>query len=273
MKPLRITLWQADIAWEDKEANLTRLRNLLENLRGETDLVVVPELFSTGFTMNTDGLAEPVGGKTIGTLRQWAVEYGIALAGSYVSADSPSIASSHSPSYYNRAFFLTPDGQADFADKRHLFRMGGEAKRYTPGTQRNIIHYKEWRILLLVCYDLRFPVWSRNAGGDEYDLLLYVANWPASRQTAWTTLLRARAIENLCYVCGVNRVGRDAHGWSYQGGSLACSPQGEVLASLPDMQEGYATLTLDPDALHTYRQGFPAWKDADPFLLIPHAEE
>ena len=172
---MRISILQTDIVWENKQENLRRLREKLETLRGTTEIVVLPETFSTGFSMDTASLAEPTTGETIATLRQWSEEYRLALAGSYIACETAS--EGRKPSYYNRAFFLTPEGNTYYYDKRHLFRMGHETEHFTSGNRRPIIRYRGWNILLLVCYDLRFPVWSRNTS-NEYDLLIYVANWP-----------------------------------------------------------------------------------------------
>lgn len=252
--PLRITLLQTDIVWEDKQTNLRRFHERLCALRGMTEIIVLPETFSTGFSMNVSVLAEPTNGTTITTLKNWAKEFDIAIAGSYIAQDKGE--------YYNRGFFLMPDGQACFYDKRHLFRMGGEAEVFTSGNKRPIIHYRGWNILLQICYDLRFPVWSRNHN-QEYDLALYVANWPASRRHVWDILLQARALENQCYVCGVNRIGSDGNGLFHNGGSILLSPKGETLASLSDDTEGVATATLDHASLTHFRQRFPVWQDAD----------
>ncbi len=254
---MRITIVQTDIRWEDKAENLQRLRGTLETLRGTTDLAVLPEMFSTGFSMNTQSLAEPVTGPTITTLRKYAAETGIALAGSIIAADGGR--------FYNRAFCLTPEGEAHYYDKRHLFRMGNEDRFFQAGTDKGIFTYRGFRIRLLVCYDLRFPVWSRNVD-NEYDLLIYTASWAVARQNVWDTLLRARALENECYVCGVNRVGIDADG-KYIGRSIVCSPRADVLASLPDGEEGIATAELDLEGLRLFRKKFPAWADADRFHI------
>ncbi len=255
---MRVTLFQTDIAWEDKQENLRRLRLALEQLQGKTDLLVLPETFATGFSMNVAKLAEPIGGPTIGLLQQYASKYGVALAGSCIV--------SQAGEFRNRFFFLTPEGEATYYDKRHLFRMGGEHLHFTLGSERPIIHYREFRILPQICYDLRFPVWSRNVGC-EYDLLIYVACWPASRRLVWDTLLRARALENQCYVCGVNRVGVDGNGIRYEGGSVVYSPKGERLATVPDGHEGTSTVSLDLDVLLAFRRHFPVWQDADRFVL------
>lgn len=255
---MHITLIQTDIIWEDKQANLRRLQLKLEELQGGTDLVVLPETFTTGFSMHTDKLAEPAQGTTINLLQQYSSKYGIALAGSLIV--------SQGESFRNRFFFLTPEGKATYYDKRHLFRMGNENQHFTAGTERPIIRYHKFNILPQICYDLRFPVWSRNVKC-EYDLLIYVACWPASRRLAWDTLLRARAIENQCYVCGVNRVGTDGNGIRYNGGSAVYSPKGECIAGIPEENEGVATIRLDLESLHTFRQHFPVWQDADLFQL------
>lgn len=170
------------------------------------------------------------------------------------------------PSYYNRAFFLTPEGNAYYYDKRHLFRMGHETEHFTPGNRRPIIRYRGWNILLLVCYDLRFPVWSRNTS-NEYDLLIYVANWPIPRRKVWDILLQARALENISYVCGVNRIGKDGRDIPHSGGSVVYSPKGEVLATVPDNEEAIATASLNLSSLQEFRLKFPAWKDADEFVI------
>ncbi|EKU89349.1 amidohydrolase [Bacteroides oleiciplenus] len=263
---MRVTLLQTDIVWEDKQENLRLLRKKLEMLRGEAEIVVLPETFSTGFSMNSRQLAEPVIGNTITTLRQWATEFQIAIAGSYIACNEDATSSTENHPYYNRAFFLTPEGEAYYYDKRHLFRMGKETEHFTAGNQRPIISYRGWNILLLVCYDLRFPVWSRNVN-NEYDLLIYVANWPVPRRRVWDVLLQARALENICYVCGVNRVGTDNNQMSHSGGSVIYSPKGELLASVPDNEEGTATAPLDLSALREFRQRFPAWKDAECFQI------
>lgn len=261
---MRISILQTDIAWENKQENLRRLRKKLETLCGTTEIVVLPETFSTGFSMDTERLAEPVTGETVTALRQWAEEFRFAIAGSYIARETSS--PDGRSSYYNRAFFLTPEGDTYYSDKRHLFRMGGETEHFTAGDRCPVLSYRGWNIRLLVCYDLRFPVWSRNAD-NEYDLLIYVANWPTPRRKVWDILLPARALENISYVCGVNRIGTDQHKFSYSGGSVIYSPKGELLAGVPDNEEGVATATLDLALLQAFRQKFPAWKDADRFFI------
>ena len=210
MNDIRISLIQTDIVWEKKENNFRLLHEKLQALRGTTEIVVLPEMFSTGFSMQSERLAEPAAGETMTLLRRWATEYQLALCGSYMAAEN-----GH---YYNRGFFLTPEGETYFYDKHHLFRMGRESRHFTPGDKQTVFSYRGWNLCLLICYDLRFPVWSRNVD-NAYDLLIYVANWPEERRQAWDTLLRARAIENQCYVCGVNRIGTDGYHLYYNGGS------------------------------------------------------
>lgn len=267
MSPLRVSILQTDITWENKQENLRRLREKLEKLRGETEIAVLPETFSTGFSMNADRLAEPADGPTLSTLRRWAAEFDMAIAGSYIACDAAPDSTGQPMPCHNRGFFLTPEGESWYYDKHHLFRMGNERAHFQAGNHRLLLHYRGWNILLLICYDLRFPVWSRNVD-NEYDLLVYVANWPASRRNVWDTLLRARALENQAYVCGVNRIGCDAHQLRHNGGSIIYSPKGEVLAQVNDDEEGTATASLDLSALHEFRTRFPAWKDADPFKLL-----
>lgn len=258
MESIRISIIQTDIVWENKQENLRLLYEKLQSLRGTTEIVVLPEMFSTGFSMQSKILAEPNSGETITTLKRWTSQLQLAICGSYIATDNGQ--------FYNRAFFLTPKGEEFYYDKRHLFRMGREAEHFSAGDKRLIIPYRGWNIRLLVCYDLRFPVWSRNIN-NGYDLLIYVANWPVARRLAWDTLLRARALENQCYVCGVNRTGTDGYHLEYNGGSKVYSAYGEEVASLPDGQEGMATVTLNMASLNQFREKFPVWKDADEFHL------
>lgn len=263
MNRLRISLIQTDISWENKEDNLRRLNTKLKELKGTTEIVVLPEMFSTGFSMNCQALAEPVSGCTIETLRKWATQYEMAIAGSYIAKVHESATQTR---FYNRAFFLTPEGENHFYDKRHLFRMGHEAEYYSCGKERVIFNYQGWNIMLIVCYDLRFPVWTRNRA-NEYDLLICPANWPSPRRKAWDVLLQARALENSCYVCGINRIGQDGYNLHYNGGTGIYSPKAERLAYVPDYEEGICTTCLDLEELHHFRQKFPVWQDTDDFSL------
>jgi omega-amidase len=221
-----------------------------------SDLIVLPEMFSTGFTMDAANNNEQPDGETARWLQNMAREHATALCGSLIIKDGE-----HT---YNRLLWASPDGNTLSYDKRHLFRMANEQDHYSAGKQRLVVQYAGWRICPLICYDLRFPVWSRN--NNSYDLLIYVANWPAPRSSAWRSLLPARSIENLCYAAGVNRVGTDGNNVNYQGESMITDHLGTVLADGSDTVTAVNT-TLSLDKLDRYRQKFPAWKDADQFTL------
>ncbi len=237
---LRVTLVQTELAWQDPAANRRSLAAHFRGLVGHTDLVVLPEMFSTGFSMAAESLAEEMDGPTVGWMREEAAALGFVITGS--------------------------DGSVAHYDKRHLFRMANEQQHYAAGDRRLVVEVKGWRVCPMVCYDLRFPVWSRCR--DDYDALLYVANWPARRAHAWATLLRARAIENLCYVVGVNRVGRDGNGASYAGDSVALDFLGQPLSS-EGGGDRVETAVLDLESLRAYRRDFPAQLDADRFEFAP----
>ncbi len=257
---LRVTLLQTDLAWEDPEANRRALAGELRGLSGATDLVVLPEMFTTGFSMQPERMAEEAGGPTTAWLQQLASELEAAVVGSVMTRDG-----AH---HYNRLLWATPQGTVRHYDKRHLFRMGGEDRHYAQGEDLLVVEWRGFRIAPLICYDLRFPVWSRRREGYDYDLLVYVANWPAVRRRAWTTLLAARAIENQCYVAGVNRCGSDGLGVPYAGDSVVNDFRGEPVVAVP-AGHGRETATLDLDALITFRDRFPAHLDADGFTLRP----
>jgi omega-amidase len=257
---LRVTMIQADLAWQDPEENRRRLAAHFRGLVGHTDLIVLPEMFGTGFTMEAERLAEAMDGPTVGWLREEAAAVGCAITGSLIIRDGSQ--------HFNRLLFATPDGGLVHYDKRHLFRMANEQAHYAAGDRRLVVELKGWRVCPLVCYDLRFPVWSRNRG--DYDVLLYVANWPARRRAAWQALLRARAIENLCYVVGVNRIGKDGNGATYAGDSVALDFLGQVLGG--DRGGDFAeTVVLDHESLLGFRTSFPAHLDADTFQLTTDA--
>ena len=259
MDTLRLSLLQSDIVWEEKEANLARYKEQIESLAGKSDLVVLPETFSTGFSMQVPQLAEKNEGPTMQVIQSWASEYNIAICGSFIAA-------SYSGHFFNRGFFITPKQDAFFYNKRHLFRMGEENKVFTVGNEYEIISYRGWNIRMIICYDLRFPVWIRNRN-NEYDLLICTANWPSSRTNVWTTLLKARAIENQCYVCGVNRIGKDENGIFYQGSSLLTDYKGEIIWEGPVNRRILQTITINRDALIEFREKFPTWMDSDHFYL------
>ena len=253
---LRLALVQTDLAWHDAQANRDRIAQWLEQARG-ADLVILPEMFTTGFSMESAALAEPEEGDTHAWLREQAARLQAVVTGTLIvqAADG---------SYRNRLLWAQPDGQVRHYDKRHLFRMAGEHEHFTPGDEQMLFEVKGWRVRPLICYDLRFPVWSRDPRGT--DLLFYTANWPAARRNAWNRLLPARAIENLCYVAGINRVGTDGHGHPYSGDSQVLDFLGD---SLLDAGEGDGVFQVDLNAekLARFRERFPAWRDADAFAL------
>jgi predicted amidohydrolase len=253
---LRVTMIQADLAWQEPAANRALFASHFRGLFGHTDLIVLPEMFTTGFSMAAATLAETMDGPTVGWLREEAAALGCVITGSLIIRDGER--------HYNRLLWAAPDGRLRHYDKRHLFRMAKEQEHYAGGSQRLTIEHKGWRICPLVCYDLRFPVWSRNR--DDYDLLLYVANWPARRSLAWKALLRARAIENLSYVVGVNRIGKDGNGASYAGESTAIDFLGQAVAG-DRGGEFVETVVLDRESLLAFRASFPANLDADDFVL------
>lgn len=253
---LRVSLMQYDIVWENKKANLDYVGIRLKELAGETDIVVLPEMFSTGFSMNSHNLAETVNGDTISRIKQWTKDYDIAICGSFIAKDGEN--------YFNRGFFITPEKEY-YYDKRHLFRMGNEPKSFSAGKKQLILEHKGFNICLLVCYDLRFPVWARNVD-NAYDLLIYTANWPASRAKVWNALLLARALENMAYVCGVNRTGTDGNGLAHNGESKIIDARGDEIASL-DSTEQIKTVSISKNELETFRKKFPVWKDADIFEI------
>ncbi|NDV68104.1 amidohydrolase [Dysgonomonas sp. 25] len=254
---LRVTLVQLDIIWENKAANIDKVHAFIKEKAAVTDLFVLPEMFSTGFSMNSHALAESNEGNTVNKLKHWAKEYSVAICGSFIAEDGGE--------YYNRGFFITPEA-SHFYDKRHLFRMGEEANYFSAGNKRLIVEHKGFNICLLICYDLRFPVWARNVD-NEYDLLVYAANWPESRSKVWNTLLEARAIENMCYVCGVNRSGTDGNKLKYKGESKLIDFKGNILDA-SDADETATTVAISKDKLTDFRSKFPAWRDADKFKLI-----
>ncbi|CNI20132.1 amidohydrolase [Yersinia mollaretii] len=256
MSTLKLTLLQQPLVWLDAQANLRHFEMLLEPLR-QRDLIVLPEMFTTGFAMNAVENAQPEA-EIVAWLRHWASQTNALIGGS--------VALKIADGAVNRFLLVEPGGKVHHYDKRHLFRMAGEHHHYLAGIERKIIEWRGWRILPQICYDLRFPVWARNQ--QDYDLALYVANWPAARTKHWQTLLAARAIENQVYVAGCNRVGDDDNGHHYQGDSLILDMQGEALAQAAPNQAAQLDAELSLEALQVYRKAFPAWRDTDKFLLL-----
>ncbi len=253
---MRVVGIQSELVWHDPAANRAAFDRVLADVRADADVVVLPEMFTTGFTMAGLAQAEPFAqdAPTVRWLRRWAARLDAVICGSVDMAVDGSAR--------NRLLWVAPDGHVETYDKRHLFRMAGEHESYVAGERRVIVEAGGLRVLLAVCYDLRFPVWARNRG--DYDVYLVVANWPAARQQHWRTLLAARAIENQCFVIGVNRVGRDGNDVLYAGGSVVFDPRGEVLAERDDAP-GTLEAELDGELLRTWRKQFPAWRDADAF--------
>lgn len=261
MHALSVSLIQAPLQWEDKKANLAYFENQINILKGKTQLVFLPEMFTTGFSMQPALLAEEMDGITVSWMKKMAAACRVILCGSVIIREQNL--------YYNRLLWVLPTGEIGQYDKRHLFGFAGEDKQYAAGAKRLITSVNGWRFNLQVCYDLRFPVWARQQqrkGEVEYDVLVYAANWPERRRLAWMTLLQARAIENQCYVIGVNRVGNDGNGIYHSGDSMVIGPAGEVLYTKKDEPDVY-TFTLDPAPLQQVRAAFPFLKDGDSFTI------
>ncbi len=276
MSSLTITIIQTNLHWENKKANFAMLSQKIKSISEKTEVVILPEMFNTGFSMNPELLAETMDGETIQWMKKIAAEKNIILAGSIMIEDS-STGSSNDKKFFNRLIWMLPNGDYGYYDKRHLFACGDEHTHFSPGSKRLIASVKGWKINLQVCYDLRFPVWSRQSpipglqrGGEdvqfEYDVLIYVANWPHKRSHAWKTLLQARAIENQCYVAGINRVGDDGNEIHYSGNSMIVDPLGEILYQAKE-EETIFTCTLQKEKLTEVREKFPFWKDADSFTI------
>jgi omega-amidase len=275
MSTLTITLIQSDLQWEDKTANLQRFEEKIMSIREQTELVILPEMFSTGFSMDPEALAEKMDGPALVWMKKCAATRKIILTGSLIIEEGGN--------YFNRLIWMQPDGRFGYYDKRHRFAYAGEDARFTAGTKRLIASVKGWKILPLVCYDLRFPVWARQtpsvtepspgvgysvADAPEYDLAVFVANWPERRSHAWKTLLQARAIENQSYVAGVNRVGNDGNNIYHSGDSMIVDPMGEVLYQGSEKEDIF-TYTLRKDKLDETRGRLPFWRDADHFAIEP----
>jgi len=258
MSALSITTIQANLIWEDKAANLYALEQKINSIQDPTEIVVLPEMFSTGFSMQPSLFAETMEGETLNWMKKVSTQNKIILTGSIIIEEDGK--------YYNRLIWMLPNGEYGHYDKRHLFAFGGEDQHYTAGNKRLIASVKGWKINLQICYDLRFPVWARQASNNEYDVLIYVANWPEKRNHAWKTLLVARAIENQAFVVGVNRVGLDGNNISHSGNSMVVGPLGEVMYHCAD-QESVFQITLHREELEATRSQFPFWKDADFFTI------
>lgn len=263
LNSLKTTLIQSDLYWQDIDANLAMFEEKIWDIEESTDIIILPEMFNTGFSMHAQKLAEPMNFKTFKWMSQMARQKDAAIVGSYIVKEKGN--------YYNRLFWVEPDGSFDFYDKRHLFRMSDEHLTYSEGQRRMIRNFRGWKIMPLVCYDLRFPVWSRNqydeaADEMEYDLLIYVANWPNPRTAIWDTLLKARSLENQCFTIGVNRTGSDGEGIAYDGNSIAYDFKGQAINEISN-NPSIQTLELDINELHSFRKKFPAYLDGDKFII------
>lgn len=254
---LKIAILQSDLVWENPAANRGNFQQQIEGISDSVDLIVLPEMFSTGFTMNAAQLAETMDGQTVSWMQEMAAKTQAAIVGSLVISDSGL--------FYNRLLFVHPSQKIDIYDKRHSFTLANEHKVYTAGNQKLIVNYKGWKICPMICYDLRFPVWSRNT--ENYDLLLFVANWPVPRINAWSSLLQARAIENLSYVIGVNRVGLDGYGHAYNGSSAVYDYLGKLCADFQEEEVGVAIFTFEKKSQEQLREKLGFLKDKDTFQI------
>lgn len=254
---LRITTVQVDLAWEDINSNLAKFSKCLDDLAGKSDLIVLPEMFSTGFSMDAKRLAEPMAGRTMQWLASQAKRTGAVVTGSFIAAEHGL--------FFNRLIWMRPDGSFEQYDKRHLFTPAAEHETYTAGQKKLVVELDGWKICPLICYDLRFPVWSRNVEG--YDLLVYIANWPDRRKHHWKSLIMARAIENQCYVAGVNRCGNDGSGFHYAGDTSVIDFSGNVLHHVEDVED-ISTASLSRKMLHEYRSSLQFLADRDEFEIF-----
>lgn len=256
---LHLALVQLSLHWENPEANLQQLDETLRSFDSPVDILVLPEMFNTGFTMQAGANAEPMDGPTMQWMRRTAMKKNCVVTGSLIIEVNRQ--------HFNRLIWMMPDGEAKHYDKRHLFRLAGEEKTYTAGSRRLIVEYKGWRILPLICYDLRFPVWSRRTTSNDYDLLLYVANWPERRNLAWKQLLPARAIENQSFVAAVNRIGDDGNGIAHTGDSVLLDFMGQPITSALPSTAAIISAEIHKAPLVEFRTQFPFWQDADPFEI------
>lgn len=262
MQDLKITLVQSSLAWEDPVANIRNFDEKFRSFNDPTDLIILPEMFNTGFTMEAESNAEAMDGKSIQWMAEKAAEKHCVVCGSLIIADAGN--------YYNRFVWMRRDGSFDYYDKKHLFRMGDEHLHYSAGNKKLIVELKGWKVMPMVCYDLRFPVWSKNEYSDgkyAYDLLLYVANWPAVRSLAWTSLITARAIENISYAAGLNRIGKDGREYEYSGNSMVAGPDGNTIMEIGSDKASVSTVKLKAENLIQSRSKLGVGKDWDAFNI------
>lgn len=264
-KKLTVALIQTDLVWEDINANLTRISTKIESISSNVDIIILPEMFTTGFTMKAHEFAETMDGKSVRWMQQLATKKQAAIVGSSIISEE-SFDSAQGKRFYNRLLFVHPSGKIDFYDKRHTFRLAKEHEVFSAGNQKLIVDFKGWKICPLVCYDLRFPVWARNT--EDYDLLLYIASWPKARISAWDVLLEARAIENMSYTLGVNRVGIDGNKFEYVGHSIGYDFLGKPLSEKQFEKEDIIVLELDKIAQNNMRTKLGFLQDRDSFSFL-----
>ena len=257
MKQLKVTIVQSHLHWENPLTNRALFSAKIKEILEETDLIILPEMFTTGFTMNAAPLAEEIVGTTLQWMQSAAKEKGCAITGSIIVKENEQ--------FFNRLYFVFPNGTYKQYDKKHTFTLAGEHKTFTAGEERIIVDYEGWKICPLICYDLRFPVWARNTS--NYDVLIYAANWPKKRVSAWDSLLKARAIENMAYCIGVNRVGLDGNGFEYTGHSAVYDVLGERISSAKFEQEFIETITLSKEHIVSNRKHLQFLEDRDNFTL------
>ena len=262
-KPLKVALLQYPIFWGDKERNLAEAEKHITDVQSKADIALLPEMFTTGFCTDKPELAETTNGETIQRLQRLSDKTGVAVAGSFICKEE----NASETRLYNRGFFIRPYGSAVFTDKAHLYAHGGEDKFFTRGEAPVVIEYKGVKMRMIICYDLRFPVWARNRHGDDYDLLLVCANWPECRIAYWDALVAARATENQCYICAVNPIGEDGAGLHYNGHSVAYDTRLVPIVHFADDETGTKIAELDMDVLRHFREALPLWKDADNFYI------
>ncbi|PLX21607.1 MAG: amidohydrolase [Marinilabiliales bacterium] len=258
LKNLQISCIQTDLFWEDIDQNLKHFENKLSLLPEESEMVILPEMFTTGFSMNSTQLAEEMSGKSFQWMKNQAEKINKIVVGSIIVKEKDN--------YFNRCISMFPNGNFYTYDKGHLFRMEREHIDFTKGESKTIFKHNGWRVCTLICYDLRFPVWSRNKG--DYDLLIYIASWPESRREVWNTLLKARAIENQAYAVGVNRIGKDGEGISYAGDTVIIDPKGQIIKKASDYKDEIISAELSLVELNRFREKFPVFLDADDFKLL-----
>jgi predicted amidohydrolase len=263
MKNLDISFIQSNLFWESTDLNLEHFDSLIDKINVESQIIILPEMFNTAFSINPEKCAETIDGKTINWMKHQASKKNAVIAGSLLI--------NQNSRYYNRFIWMQPDGNYQYYDKRHLFRMSDEFKIFNQGSKRTIVEIDGWKANLNICYDLRFPVWTKNTfneGKYEYDIIINVANWPASRSYVWQTLLKARAIENQCYVIGVNRIGDDGFGTPHSGDSMALDPYGNEIIRATPYEEGVYSISLSKELLDDFRAKFTIGYDWDKFNII-----